>query len=216
MMPSRSPGRLARHAAAALLFATGLAAGLPSLARADARDERPWQLQFDTGGLTAGYHINPHWAVTVTSQPRILAGASYGKRYRDDSDHEIYDQRGVKEVDLTYSPRTSVEVRWTPWNHGLYFAGGILATGEDKQGVTYDARARVIGDNAYSNTAMKVDVQDQTQVAPAIGIGYLHVFSFGLSLGAGVLIAARVADPPDVKVTVTQGTVTAADLSKFK
>src|SRR5262245_2581538 len=116
---------------------------LPLTALADSRDQLPWQFQFDTGGLTAGYHLNRNWFVGVTRQPRMIYGASYGKRFRDNSNHEIYDQKGAKEVDLDLSPRTSLEVRWSPWTHGVYFAGGVLATGQDRQEVTYDARARV-------------------------------------------------------------------------
>lgn len=198
------------------LLLAGIAA-LSQPAWADSRAERPLQVQFDTGGITLGYHVSERIYVGVTQQPRILAGYSYGRRH-DDSERELYDQKGIDSVDLEYAQRTSVEVRWSPWPFGLYFAAGALATGADRQKVDYDGSPRVVGDGAYpkDTTDLRIDVKDKPQTALAGGVGFNHVFKSGFSLGAGILLALRESDTPEVKVTDRLGAIAQADLNKLK
>lgn len=199
-----------------LVAALSLFAAVP--AWADSRAERPLQIQFDTGGLSLGYHFSQRIYVGVTQQPKILTGYSYGRHYQDDSEKEIYGQRGIENVDLEFAQRTSLEVRWSPWPFGLYFALGALATGADRQEVDYDSSARVVGDGAYAKdtTDLRVTVKDKPQTALAGGVGFNHVFRFGLSLGAGFLLALRESDTPEVKATDRKGTIAQADLEKLK
>lgn len=196
-----------------------LAAALPWLAApalADSRTQRPLQVQFDTGGLTLGYHFSERIYIGATQQPRILTGYSYGHRYADGSEHEIYHQDNMHDVDLDFSPRTSLEARWSPWSFGLYFAAGVLATGADEQTVTYRDVPRVIGKSAYNSSSLKVNVKDQRQTALAAGVGFNHVFTSGFSLAAGFLVALRESDTPAVTVTDSSGNVSQADLDRFK
>ena len=53
-----------------------------------------------------------------------------------------------------------------------------------------------------------------------MGIGYNHVFEFGLSLNFGILVGLRKPDSPDVEVSATNpgvtGDVSQADLQRFR
>ncbi len=200
---------------AAVLLAAALP-GLAATALADSRAEHPLQVQFDTGGLTLGYHFSERIYIGATQQPKIVAGYTYGRKYSNGSEHEIYRQDNVHDVDLEYSPRTSLEARWSPWDIGLYFAAGVLATGADQQTVTYRDVPRVIGKTAYQSSNLKVSVKDQPQTALAAGLGYNHVFAPGFSLAAGFLVALRGSDTPDVTVSDASGNVSQADLDRFK
>ncbi len=199
----------------ALLLLTAALPYLAPAAHADSRTQHPLQIQFDTGGLTLGYHFSERIYVGVTQQPRILTGYSYGRRHADNSEHEIYEQNNVHDVDLEFAPRTSLEARWSPWAFGLYFAAGVLATGADRQTVAYRDVPRVIGKTAYQSSSLKVDVKDQAQTALAGGVGFNHVFPSGFSLAAGFLVALRESDTPGVTVTEATGNVSQADLDRF-
>jgi hypothetical protein len=198
-----------------LLFIWGPLAALAMLAGpawADGRVDHPLQLQLDAGGLTAGYHLGRRLYVGFTGQPSYSYSRSYG-RHMDDV--EVYDQEGVDHVSTTYAQRNSVEVRFSPWDFGLYFALGGLGTGNAEQKIEYDNRARVIGRGAYV-TGLNVKVKKQPQTTAAAGIGYLHVFRSGLSVGAGALLGTSQPSAPTVTVTDTTGTAAQSDLDRFR
>ncbi|MCZ6472850.1 MAG: hypothetical protein O6934_05365 [SAR324 cluster bacterium] len=197
-----------------LLPALGAALGMGAgLARAGARGERPLQLQWDVFGISAGVHIDKQWFLGVTHRPRLRAHRLDANDFR--SRAEIYDQRGVERFDLQLGQKDALELRYSPFEHGLYFALGLLRVKGDTQDVLFDNRARVVGDGAYV-TELRVRVQGREQSAPAVGIGFNHVFPFGLSLGAGALFGLGHAETPRVQVEATNPAVLQSDLDKFK
>ena len=132
---------------------------------ADARGERPIQMQVDGLGATLGWHINELIYIGVTYQAEIES-RSLGRRRFDDRD-EIYNQRGVEHADENLGRRNSFEVRFSPWELGFYFAVGVLRVYGDSQHVLFDERARVVGDGAYV-TAIDLNVRGKPKTAGAV------------------------------------------------
>lgn len=201
-------GIIAVAALAAALW--GLFPARPALA--DERVELPFQLQFDLFGVSLGWHINELVFIGATHRPSLEArGVNRG---RHDDRSEIYNQRGVASAELELGKRTSIEVRFSPWEHGAYFAVGVLDVGGDTQDVLFDERARVVGDGAYV-TGLRVMVRGKEETAPAVGFGINHVFDFGLSLAAGFLVGLTQPDGPEIVVEVTNPNVLQSDIDKF-
>ena len=75
----------------------------------------------------------------------------------------------------------------------------------------------MVGDSAYNDSGLRLDVKGKPHSAPAAGIGFNHVFDFGLSLGVGILVALTRPDKPEVTVT-SSGSEPASDedLEAFK
>ena len=200
---------------ALLTLALGFAGVGP--AWADARGERPIQMQVDGLGVTLGWHINELIYIGVTSQAEIESRSL--RRGRFDDRDEIYNQRGVQHADESLGRRNSFELRISPWEFGFYFAFGLLRVYGDSQHVLYDERARVVGDGAYV-TAIDLDVRGKPKTAGAVGFGFNHVTDFGLSLGAGILVGLDQPDPPEIDIQYTNSAgvdvVPQSDKDKFR
>lgn len=198
----------------AVVAMLGVLLGIASVhaAWADARGERPIQLQVDGLGVSLGWHINEVLYLGVTHRAQFEARVRGG--YFDDDD-EIYNQRGVQDTDFEIGRRNSFEVRLSPWEHGIYFALGVLRAYGDTQDVLYDERARVVGDGAYV-TGLRLQVQGKPKTAPALGFGFNHVFDFGLSFGLGFLVGLDQPEPPDIEITVTNPAVLPSDIELFR
>lgn len=198
--------------AAVALVMVGLAAAAEP-AWADARGERPIQMQVDGYGLSLGWHISELIYVGFTH--RGQTGAYHVQQGQHDDPDEIYGQRGVQDADLELGERNALEIRFSPWEHGFYFAVGVLRVFGDSQDVLYDERARVVGDGAYV-TGIRLRIQGKPKTAGALGFGFNYVADFGLSLGAGVLIGLDQPEPPDIEITVTNPDVLQSDIDKFR
>ena len=207
----RPPARIIGVAALAVAL-LGLFTAQPAVA--DERVELPFQVQFDLFGVSLGWHISELIFIGATHRPSLEArGVDRG---RFDSRSEIYNQRGVSSADMELGKRNSIEVRFSPWEHGAYFAVGVLEAGGDSQDVLFDERARVVGDGAYV-TGLRVIVRGKEETAPAVGFGINHVFEFGLSLAAGFLLGLTQPDEPDVVVQVLgPDSVPQSDIDKFE
>jgi hypothetical protein len=212
------------------LFAFTLAFLLLSvgIARADSRAKRPLQIQYDLYGLGIGYHFSDFIFLGATRQyggagTRFHGGHMLGL---DGSGHDhgghdghdesgLYGQDGVADDDFDYGDRTSIEMRFSPEPFGVYLALGALNMKQDKEQVVWDERARVVGQGSYT-TGLTAEIEGRSATVPALGAGINHVFSGGLSLGAGFLVGTQGPDPPEVKVSATNSTVSKADLERFR
>ena len=197
------------------IFLLGALLGLagPRPAWADARGERPIQMQVDTIGVSLGWHIGKVVYLGVTHHADYSAHRF--RRGRFDDRDEIYNQRGVQDADMDFGERNSLELRLSPWEHGFYFAVGVLKVKGDRQEVLYDERARVVGDGAYV-TGMRLIVKGKPKTAGAVGLGFNHVTDFGLSLAVGFLLGVDQPDPPEIDVQVTNPAVLQTDIDKFR
>ena len=185
-------------------------------ALADYREERFFQLQWDLFGISTGFHLTDLFYVGITHQPRLRVNRLDRGDFRGDD--EIYDQRGVDRFDMWLGQKDAIELRISPFEFGLYFSVGVLHSKGDRQEVFYDQRPRLIGNGAYV-TDLRVTVQGQSQTSLATGIGFNHVFEFGLSLGVGLLIGLGPTETADVHVEAPNpiGLVpTQSDLDHFK
>lgn len=207
----RPPAGIITVAALAVAL-LGLFPAQPAVA--DERVELPFQLQFDLFGVSLGWHINELIFIGATHRPSMEARDLNRGRYDDRS--EIYNQRGVSRAEFEMGKSNSIEVRFSPWEHGAYFAVGVLEVGGDTVDVLFDERQRLVGDGAYL-TALRVIVRGKEATAPAVGFGINHVFDFGLSLAAGFLLGLTQPDEPDVVVQVLgPDSVPQSDIDKFK
>lgn len=208
-MSSFGPVSVMRGMLSGVLLA--LMAAAPVLA--DDRAERPIQMQVDGLGVTLGWHISELVYVGVTHHASTDIYNVRGGYF--DEDDEIYNQRGVLDAEMRTGHSNSFEVRLSPWEHGFYFAFGVLRVEGNTQDILYDERARVVGDGAYV-TGIRLRVQGKAKTAGALGIGFNHVFDYGLSLGAGFLIGLDQPDPPEIDVQVTNPAVLQSDIDKFR
>jgi hypothetical protein len=200
------------------LFAVALLLALwPAQAFADARAQRPLQLQIDLLGYHVGYHFNETFYLGFTHQSNIESRRFDSDQERYLEETEMFDQKGVDNVDTTIGSRQSLELRISPFVPGVYFALGVLVLEGDKQEVDFDRRARIIGDSAYNDTDLLVTVAGKQATAPALGVGFNHVFDNGVSLGLGLLLAVLdEGETPDVTITTNNPAVTAADLKQLQ
>lgn len=214
----RKPSRLPRHARALtmgmLLACLMLVVAAPA-ALADSRTERPLQLQLDLYGFSVGYHLNRVLYLGYTHQFPYTADVF--DRHYNSEDTRIFGQDGVDDVDLHHAMRRAFELRISPWPFGLYFALGYLRMEGDAMRVDYDVRKRIVGD-FFTTSGLRVNVTEDPLSSPAAGIGFNHVFDFGLSVGGGLLVATQ--RPDDAKVTVetvdASPAIPEANLSQFR
>jgi hypothetical protein len=200
--------RTALLGAAAVLWAG-------AAARADSRTEHPLQFQLDQG-VSIGYHLSAPFYVGIgVGGPRVRAGGMMdrgGGMMGRGGDMLLDDQPGLDKVSHTGGGHGDVELRWSPWDFGLYFAGAAVSIAESRSRISYESRARLIGNKQYA-TALTVDVTEKAYALPALGVGFNHVFPSGLSLGAGFLLGLDRPPKPQVAVSASDPTVDPADLA---
>lgn len=185
------------------------------VALADSRAERPLQLQLDLLGLSVGYHFSELVYVGVTHQLEFSGDSFNGRRGAFDEETPLYGQQGVDNDDRDFGARSAIEVRFSPWDFGVYFAGALLYVDGDEQEVKWDVRGRRVGRGDYI-TGLTADIEGNAVLTPAGGVGVNHVFDFGLSLNGGILIGILQPGTPDVEVTATDSGVTGDDLRRFR
>ncbi|MCH8883800.1 MAG: hypothetical protein IIA41_09925 [SAR324 cluster bacterium] len=185
------------------------------VALADSRAERPLQLQLDLLGLSVGYHFSELVYVGVTHQLEVSGDSFNGRRGAFDEETPLYGQQGVDNDDRDFGARSAIEVRFSPWDFGVYFAGALLYVDGDEQEVKWDVRGRRVGRGDYK-TGLTADIEGNSVLTPAGGVGVNHVFDFGLSLNGGILIGILQPGTPDVEVTATDSSVTGDDLRRFR
>ena len=198
----------------ALGLALALTAAGAGMARADSRAERPVQLQADMLGLSVGYHFSRLIYLGGTYQ----FGVEWNQRDdQQDGDDPLYGQQGVDKDNVDLGARSAVELRISPWEFGLYFALGALHVQGDDESVRWDVRGRRVGRGDYI-TGLTAKIDGKPATVPALGIGFNHVFDFGLSLAVGALVGVQRAAATDVTVTAygADREVAASDLKRFR
>lgn len=155
--------------------------------------------------INFGYHINDI----------IYFGGMLRAPYKSEN-KESYDVSGLESGSSEQSEgyRLGAELRFSPFKLGFYAALGAIYSGEDKVTNTYDKRSRNIGSNTY-NTAIDMDITRKPAYAVAYGLGFIHVFDSGFSLGAGTLWSKT---QPDLAIDITGSdtTIAASDLSAIE
>ena len=167
------------------------------------------------GGIHLGYQISRLISVGLTSQ------AFYNEHnfwrdhdsYRYDNENTYLGQEGVKESTTEIDPRHLLEMRFSPWDFGLYFSAGILHVGKQKSTVEFKKRNRTIGENEY-NTGLTAQLDYQAWTGAAAGIGFNYIFQNGFSLGVGFNTGFGILSP-EVEVASTSA-VTTEDMEDWQ
>ncbi|MGK5095006.1 hypothetical protein WDW89_23725 [Deltaproteobacteria bacterium TL4] len=226
-----------------IIFLPGFAYAMGGMGGMEAEfEKRPLQLQMVIGGnggmMGYGYNNSPdvgiHLGYFLTKSAylgvtSLFGGESQGGGWRDNRgymhdnygndnyDFEYYGQEGGVVTESDSGTRQQVEWRIFPTEYGLYFSIGALSTGEEQYVVDFDKRLRTINGNEYK-TGLKAYVNYEEKTSPAIGIGYNHIFSNGLSLTMGMNLGWNSAVTPQVRVIAVnpETTVAAADLDYWE
>jgi len=193
---------------------------------ADSRTQHPLQIQLEYYGLSVGYHFSELIYVGATRQFGVAGNRFHGRNWmggsgdghgmHDQNDEDgLYGQRGVADDQFEYGDRTGIEVRFSPERFGVYLALGVLILEPDQEQVVWDERSRIVGQGSYT-TGLTADIEGKRATVPAVGAGINHVFQGGLSLGAGFLYGVEKPDPPSVRVSATNSTVSQSDLDRLE
>lgn len=160
------------------------------------------------GGVHLEYQISNLIAIGLTSQAFYNDTNSWSdhNRHRYDYDNVYLGQEGANEAVTEIDPRHLLEVRFFPWNFGMYFSAGILHVGKQKSLVEFKKRDRIIGENEY-NTGLTATLEYEAWTGGAAGVGYNYIFQSGLSLGVGFSAGFGILEP-NVTVTSTSAVTT--------
>ncbi|MCP4755558.1 MAG: hypothetical protein GY866_32245 [Proteobacteria bacterium] len=187
------------------------------------RTERPFQMQVlmtggspfpDEVGLGAGLHLGYQFSEL------LYLGLTTHTPNREKSvgDPEYYDnetilgQEGVKKTEADLKPRHLLEMRFTPWDFGLYFSAGLMYSGGEKYDIQFKNRPRIVNETEYT-TGMDVTLEYEDWMGLAAGIGFNYIFENGFSLGVGFEIGL---DQQTPEVTVKSDVaINAADLEDW-
>lgn len=201
---------------------------LPLLALAEeARSKHPVQLQLLApstywGGTTqydAGYALGLHLGSTFylgvmgRQEGRGTKVMAMGSMRGESM---AYQQEDVESSDFRYQASQAMELRISPFDPGLYLSLGQLKLGAQEENYLYKKKARALGDGAYV-TDLSIKIEREAYSGPAVGLGFVHIFDNGFSLGLGALGATG---SRDRTITVTaphsDSPVSAADLEAVK
>ena len=167
------------------------------------------------GGIHLGYQISKLLYLGLTSKAfyndHNFIDDSLGDRY--DNETLYLGQEGAKESTSEIDPRHLIEMRFFPWNFGLYFSAGILHFGKQKSTIEFKKRTRVIGENEYK-TGLTATLEYGAWTGAAAGIGFNHIFESGFSLGAGFNLGLGLISP-EVTTTSTSA-VSVADMEDWQ
>ncbi len=195
----------------------------------DSREERPIHLSIFVTAYeqaiylspaTFGYNINKNFFVGFISDFWYPSSDNMNESTHDcttsgSGTSEYFGQRGkCKNLSKT-SYKNAIELRVYPWELGFYAGVGILNSGQTGEKYIFDTRQRTIGKNVY-NSNLIVEFQEPSWSGLAYSFGFSHVFSFGLSLGIGMLFGVN-PEKSEVEIYSTNGdTVAASDLEMVK
>ncbi|MBU2511087.1 hypothetical protein KJ966_07105 [bacterium] len=143
----------------------------------------------------------------------------YDNSSNDDDDddccdsREVYGQDGVRKSESELDPIYLAEMRFTPWDFGLYFSLGGMYRGEQTSTITYKTKEREIGENTYT-TGLEALVEYEAWSGLALGWGINHIFGNGLTLGTAFNIGLG---RQEAEVTVSStSAVSEADMEYWK
>jgi hypothetical protein len=167
------------------------------------------------GGIYLGYQITRLMAIGLTSQTFYNDHNYWSDHdsYKYDHENTYLGQEGVKKSASEIDPRHLLEMRFFPWDFGLYFSGGILHVGKQKSTIEFKKQNRTIGENEY-NTGMTAELDYQAWTGAAAGIGYNYIFQNGISLSAGFNAGFGILTP-EVEVSSTSA-VTDEDMEDWR
>jgi hypothetical protein len=170
-------------------------------------------------------YCRKQFQVSVLSRPQINLGYHFndvvyiGAMMRAAYTSENEENYGIKGMDSDSSEeaeayRLGTEIRFSPFKLGFYMALGLIFTGEDEIKNSYEKLSQKIGNNTY-NTDIDLNIKRKSTFGGAYGLGYIHIFDSGFSLGAGTLWSQTEPDL-DIEVTTKDEVILASDLSSLK
>lgn len=171
------------------------------------------------GGIHLGYFLSRNMYIGLTSvafaDPEVTRNSEDRDKFYDDE--KIYGQKGADTDKSVIDPKHVLELRFIPWNFGLYFSGGIMYNGVESYDVSFNKRDRTINGNAYT-TGLEAQVEYEATILPTAGIGYNHLFNNAINLNVGLNVALAYPQRPDVDVKAvnSDSTVAQADLNYWK
>ena len=177
------------------------------------RTDRPFTVQLSTGGefspipapgptvgVHVGYQISEAFYIGGTSKMFFDMSDTFdkhdGKGY---DENEVYGQSAEDDSEFSIGPRHHLAVRVSPWDHGLFFSAGIIYQGRDTAKTTFRKRERELNDNTYT-TGLIASLEYEAWTVPAIGIGFNHIFTNGISIGVDGAVGLAKPQSPDVTV----------------
>jgi hypothetical protein len=132
------------------------------------------------------------------------------KRYDDE---RVFGQEGAKKTTARTDPRHLLEMRFFPWQFGLYFSAGLMHNGYEKTVTEFKSRPRVINENEY-DTGLTTTLEYEAWSGAAAGIGFNFLFANGFSLASGINVGLGV-QTPDVTIA-SDVVISTTDLAEWK
>ena len=160
------------------------------------RTSRPVQLQLvNFSGVALGYHISDSIFLGYTYV------SSMNLSLEPQNPSALYGQDYVEKMDVEENQDQLIELRISPFDSGLYFSIGGLSTGRKYQKVTFEKRNRVLpNDEQLNATAIFIETEIKPWSGVGLGLGYMAIWDFGLSIGLGMIFSPAQLEP-DVNVT---------------
>lgn len=132
-------------------------------------------------GFTLGWHFNDQWYLGALHR---FAGQGEADIGWMGGNARVLGQEGLERVRYERDPIHSLELRWSPWEFGLFFSVGGLLIERQVDRFEYDKRLRILGDNAYQ-TDLKLTTEREAGGSVGAGLGFTHIYDWGLNLSGG-------------------------------
>ncbi|MBF0350954.1 MAG: hypothetical protein HQM11_07965 [SAR324 cluster bacterium] len=174
-----------------VLFVGGFAIPSFSADSGGSRKEYPLQIQaiLPWGGAFLGYHVNENVMFGISTQAGAgIRSTDENNDGKPDNDKEsrILDEQpeGISDSSYNQGRSSTYQLRWSPSNNSGFFVafGGYNDNGETER-LQLDSRTRVIGNNTYENTDLKIILKRYPIWAPLLGIGWNWILDSGYSFG---------------------------------
>jgi len=183
------------------IFATG-----DLLAGAKEREDRPVEIQLNAvGGFSLGYHINSVIYIGVLQSNAMTPTES------TDADNSFNDDySGGTKTSEHKGMSQGAEIRFYPFNFGLFIGAGTMKLNKEWDYRTYDERRRLLGDNAYS-IGFDVTMDYPEYEGSMVGLGYNGSFANGFTLTGLFYVGTGAREDPTVVVSNYTGPILASD-----
>lgn len=149
--------------------------------------DKYWQIGIGLGELPIGGSFKPSVTVGYYFHDKLYAGIVYQFKDAISRNESSFNAQSAG-LDRLESSREEVaqrfmlQLRYTPIRHGPYLSGGLVFNGQDTETMRFGNRNRLIAGEEYEGT-IRIDQTRPNGWGVALGLGYQHNFSNGLSAG---------------------------------